>query len=431
MSRKIGLRILILAVLVLAGTIGSIFLRKHYERRAATEAAAAQATAVAPENVPQDITSESVLKSGDRFANLLDDLEFEPALAAQITQAASTVFDFRRLRAGNRMTVVRSAAGELRSLTYQVDADTELHIEPAQTGYRAELKTVPSEVKTVVVTGQVNGSLFDSVVAAGERPELAIRLAEIFAWDIDFYTDPRPGDEFRLLVEKKEYKNGQPPTYNRILIAEYDNAGHPYQAVLFHDPSGAPAYYSGDGQSLQKAFLRSPLKFAARVSSHFSRHRFHPILKIYRPHLGTDYAAPTGTPVQAIGSGTVVLSAYRGGGGNTVEIRHSNGYESYYMHLSRRFVRNGQHVDQGQRVGLVGMTGLATGPHLDFRLKKRGAFVDFEHMKLPPANPVQKKDRSEFLAQRDSWLKLLDGEGRPELASQPNASQPEGIDGQR
>jgi murein DD-endopeptidase MepM/ murein hydrolase activator NlpD len=432
-SRKTRIVFLILALSGVALAAGTVLLRKHYEHLLITQATTtAQRPAAAPENAAQDTTSESTLRSGQRFADILGELEFEPSVAAQITDTASQVFDFRKLRAGNRMTVVRTAAGAFKSLTYQIDRDTELDIEPAGTGFHAELKTVPSELKTVAITGQVNGSLFDSVVAAGETPELAIRLAEIFAWDIDFYTDPRPGDTFRLLVEKKTYKNNQPPAYDRILVAEYDNAGHPYRAVLFHDSHGAPAYYSADGQSLQKAFLRSPLKFAARVSSHFSRNRFHPILKIYRPHLGTDYAAPTGTPVQAIGSGTVVLSAYKGGGGNTVEIRHSNGFESYYMHLSRRLVRNGQRVQQGQRIGLVGMTGLATGPHLDFRLKKRGSFVDFEHMKLPPANPIQKKDRQDFLAQRDTWMKMLDEDSKQELASQGTGiNQPQTAVGQQ
>src|SRR5262249_43010469 len=152
--------------------------------------------------------------------------------------------------------------------------------------------------------------------------------------------------------------------------------------------------------------------------------------KIYRPHLGTDYAAPTGTPVQAIGSGTVTFSGFKGGGGNTVQIHHSNGFDSYYMHLSRRFVRQGQKVQQGQRVGLVGMTGLATGPHLDFRLQKRGAFVDFEHMKLPPATPVAKPDLAEFMTQSDAYFRQLNGE-QPKVAEQAPAASSAPKTGQR
>ena len=146
------------------------------------------------------------------------------------------------------------------------------------------------------------------------------------------------------------------------------------------------------------------MKFAARISSHFSRSRFHPVLKIYRPHLGTDYAAATGTPVQAIASGRVVSAGWSGGGGNAVRLSHSNSYESYYMHLSRILVHAGQHVQQGQRIGLVGMTGLATGPHLDFRLRQRGAFVNFERLKLPPSFPVPPSQMAAFTTERDQWM---------------------------
>ena len=147
-----------------------------------------------------------------------------------------------------------------------------------------------------------------------------MRLAEIFGWDLDFYTDPRPGDTFRVVVEKKTFANGETAAYGRILAAEYNNAGHAYRAILFRGPSGAPAYYTPDGKSMKKAFLHSPLKFAAPITSHFSLHRFHPILKEYRAHLGIDYGAPTGTPVQTIGDGRVIFAGRKGGDGNLVKV---------------------------------------------------------------------------------------------------------------
>jgi murein DD-endopeptidase MepM/ murein hydrolase activator NlpD len=187
--------------------------------------------------------------------------------------------------------------------------------------------------------------------------------------------------------------------------------------VLFHDVSGAPAYFTPEGKSMKKAFLHSPLKFAAPITSHFSEHRFHPILKEYRPHLGIDYAAPTGTPVQTIGEGRVVFAGPKGGAGNLVEIQHSNGYTTYYMHLSRVLVRSGQHVEQGQSIGLVGMTGLATGPHLDFRIQRQGQFLNFERLPLPPSDPVAKRDWNEFAVLRDRALALM-----PTKLSQPNTT---------
>ena len=177
--------------------------------------------------------------------------------------------------------------------------------------------------------------------------------------------------------------------------------------MLFREPSGQAAYYAPDGKSLKKAFLRSPLKFRAPVTSHFSGRRFHPILKYYRPHLGVDYGAPTGTPVQAIGGGTVAFAGAKGGAGNMVHLRHAGGYETLYCHLSRIMVQVGQRVEQGQIVGLVGATGLATGPHLDFRFRQHGSYRNFEKLRLPPEQPVAKSDWQEFAAVRDRSLALL------------------------
>ncbi len=400
------LAVIIVAV-AFAGLGASFYVRHSAERKFADEAhIAAQIPPQPP--VEREATSDLVVSSGSSLDELLRGLDLSDGDVGAIIQAARPVFNLRRLQEGHRITVTRSPSGDVESMLYEVDRDHELSIVREIDGtYKAELNELPSATKVEAIAGRLHSSLFESIAEIGEQPELAVRLAEIFAYDLDFYTDPRPGDTFRVLMERRQYQNGQPSGYGRILMAEYDNGGHVYRAVLFHDPSGEPAYYSDTGQSLQKAFLRSPLKFAARISSHFSRARFHPILKIYRPHLGTDYAAPIGTPVQAIANGSVIASTFQGGGGNYVEIRHNNGYVSYYMHLSRRLVHTGQKVRQGQRIGLVGMTGLATGPHLDFRLRRNGQFVNFEHMHLPPAFPVTKKDMPEFKEVRDKWMPLL------------------------
>jgi len=360
---------------------------------------------------------QAVVKSGTTFSEMLAAMNFDSGTVYATTQAARKVFNLRQLRPGRKLLVTRTPQGALRAVDYHIDPEHDLWIERSGQEFDAEIKATPAAVQTVPVSGEVQGSLYDGVTAAGESPELAVRLADIFAWDIDFNTDTRPGDAFRLVVEKKEFSDGSDPAYGRILAAEYDNAGRVYRAVLFHDAAGKPAYYSATGQSLQKLFLRSPLPFAARISSHFSLHRFHPILKIYRPHLGTDYAAPTGTPVQSIADGRVVFAGRKGGDGNLVKIAHSRSYETYYMHLSRILVRPGQHVRQGQHIGLVGATGLATGPHLDFRLQQDGRFVDFEHLRLPPAQPVAKKDQAEFAQVRDHWMEMMPAAGGTKTAS--------------
>ena len=411
------LTLIVVAVAFLA-LCASFYLRHSADRKFSEQAQIAAQT-MPQAAVEREVTSDLVVTSGSSFDELLRGLDLSDSDVGAIIQAAKPVFNFRRLREGNRITVTRSPKGDVESMICEVDRDHELSISREIDGtYKAELNELPSTTKVEAIAGRLDSSLFESIAEIGEQPELAVRLAEIFTYDLDFYTDPRPGDTFRVVLERREYQNGKPSAYGRILMAEYDNAGHRYRAVLFHDPNGEPGYYSDTGQSLQKAFLRSPLKFAARVSSHFSYSRYHPILKIYRPHLGTDYAAPVGTPVQAVASGSIIASTYQGGGGNYVEIRHANGYVSYYMHLSRRLVRAGQKVRQGQRIGLVGATGLATGPHLDFRLRRYGKFVNFERMHLPPAFPVAKKDLPEFKEVRDKWMPLLE-------AAQPPAQHPQ------
>jgi murein DD-endopeptidase MepM/ murein hydrolase activator NlpD len=283
-----------------------------------------------------------------------------------------------------------------------------LHIVPATDGFSAEVQKISSHLEVSTLSGRLEDSLFNAVEDAGESAEVAMRLAQIFGYDLDFYTDPRKGDSFSIVLEKKKYKNGETAGYGSILAAEYINGGKKYQALLFHDDQGHPAYYTAEGKSLQKTFLRSPLKFAAPVTSHFSKARFHPILKVYRPHLGTDYGAPTGTPVQSIGGGRVEFAGRKGGDGNMVKIAHSQGYETMYLHLSRILVHVGEHVEIGKTIGLVGMTGLATGPHLDFRISQKGQFLNFEKLGLPPSDPVSKRDWPEFTALRQQWLPLLE-----------------------
>jgi murein DD-endopeptidase MepM/ murein hydrolase activator NlpD len=345
---------------------------------------------------------------GENFAGALQQFGLSAAEVNDATAAAQRAYNLRQLRAGNAITVGRSVEGTLREINYKIDADRMLHIVPQSQGFSAEVKEIPTHTEVAVVSGRLEDSLFNAVEEAGESAEVAMRMAQIFGYDLDFYTDPRRGDTFRVVLEKKKYDHGETAGYGRILAAEYVNGSRKYQAVLFHDPNGRPAYYTADGKSLQKAFLRSPLKFGAPVTSHFSKARFHPILKTYRPHLGTDYGAPTGTPVQTIGSGRVVFAGRKGGDGNMVHVAHSNGYETYYLHLSRIFVRAGERVEIGKTIGLVGMTGLATGPHLDFRISQKGQFRNFETLGLPPSDPVNKRDWTEFTAVREKWLPVME-----------------------
>lgn len=361
---------------------------------------------------------------GESFAGALQQFGLTATEVNEATAAARRAYNLRQLRAGNAITVAWSVEGTLREINYKIDADRMLHIVPEQQGFSAEVKEIPTHTEVAVVSGKLEDSLFNAVEDAGESAEVAMRMAQIFGYDLDFYTDPRRGDTFRLVVEKKRYDHGEAAGYGRILAAEYVNGSRKYQALLFHDPSGRPAYYTAEGKSLQKAFLRSPLKFGAPVTSHFSKARFHPILKTYRPHLGTDYGAPTGTPVQTIGSGRVVFAGRKGGDGNMVHVAHSNSYETYYLHLSRIFVRTGERVEIGKTIGLVGMTGLATGPHLDFRISQKGQFRNFESLGLPPSDPVNRRDWAEFAAVREKWLPVMEQGTEIQAQTQLNGNAP-------
>ena len=405
MSRKKLISWLIFGVLALLAIAASYLTRIEFESRLARELALAGRRIPVPP--PRLVVTTLAVPRGVPFAAVLARMDVDPQTASQIVSAAKSVFNFRMFEAGNDVKIARTLFGKFAELRYQIDPERILSVVPHDGEFRAEVQTIPTTVEADGVAGKVDGSLFEAVTQAGESPELAMRIADIFSWDLDFYTDPRPGDTFRVVVEKKKATAGQTIAYGKILAAEYFNDGRPYRAVLFHDPSGVPGYYTPDGKSLKKAFLHSPLKFAAIITSHFSLSRYHPILKIYRPHLGTDYAAPIGTPVQSIGDGRVIFAGRKGEDGNLVKIQHSNGYETYYMHLSRILVREGQHVAQGQRIALVGMTGLATGPHLDFRIERRGQFLNFEHLPLPPSEPVARADMAEFTAVRDRAMALL------------------------
>ena len=360
-----------------------------------TAAKTAPVAVLAKQNVP--------IRPGDTLGALLERSGVDPQLRMDMIAAVQKEFDVRKFRAGSELTLLRSQQGSLESLEYVVDADHKLQLARSTEGFVAQIAEIPSFTRRVAVCGTLRGSLFESVERTGERPELAIEMAQIFAWDLDFYRDPREGDEFCLLVQKKEYANGTPPSYQRVLAAKYDNVGTIYDAYLFESEDGSAHYYSSDGESLQAAFLRSPLAFDARISSRFTTRRFHPVLKQYRPHLGTDYAAPTGTPILSVADGRVVFSGRSGGSGNLVTVQHANGFVTQYLHMSKRLVRKGARVRQGQRIGLVGSTGLATGPHVDIRIRKNGRYMNWEKLKVPRQSRIAAVQQAPFNAVRDGF----------------------------
>ena len=338
-----------------------------------------------------------------------------PAAVHALVEVARPSYDLARLTVGQPFGLVTTAAGELQAFTYALDAVRTLRVSrPGDgEGLRAEILSRDSETRVAAVAGVVASSLFAAVTASGEDDQLALDLADIFAWDVDFNTELRRGDAYRVAVEKFMVE-GRFVRYGRILAAELRRGDRLLKAVRF-DGGSAGGYYAPDGTPLRKAFLRSPLKFS-RITSGFSAARLHPILNVTQPHFGIDYAAPVGTPVLAAGRGVVVSAGWQGGYGQAVRLRHSNGYETLYGHLSRIDVAVGQRVDQGARLGAVGMTGLATGPHLDYRMTRDGRLIDPLRVPSPPADPVPAAERAEFERIRDERLPLLPPEDAPSIA---------------
>jgi murein DD-endopeptidase MepM/ murein hydrolase activator NlpD len=311
----------------------------------------------------------------------------------------------------------RTLEGALRHFEFEIDDDFFLRVIPAAAGVtlHAEVLPIPKTVEHVVASGTIGEetpSLFQAMDAAGEGPDLAIALAQIFAGEIDFNTELQPGDRFSLAFERF-VREDRPPTYGMIAAAEFENEGRVMRAIRFTPPGGMPGYFDEQGRSLRRFFLRSPLKFEPRITSRYSLRRMHPVLHTTRAHRGVDYGAPTGAPVVAVANGSVISATYDDANGRMVRLRHASGYDSYYLHLSAfgPGIRRGARVSQGQTIGLVGSTGLATGPHLHYGLQKNGAWVDplREHRNMPPGEPVPAAAMAAFVAARDAALGRLGG----------------------
>ncbi len=349
---------------------------------------------VADAGQPEGTVTKGVINSGDTVTVLLRDY-LDAAAVKQLEKACEDVFPLNKLRAG-RPYALTVWQGELKRFEYEIDNERKLLVERTSDGFTARDKTLDFEMYTVRVAGTISLSLFGAVERVGEGGDLAMKLADIFGWQIDFLRDIRTGDSFKVLTEKRMH-NGKRLGYGSVLAAEFVNQGVRHQAYLFHDKDGTPGYYDENGGSMRKAFLKAPLEFS-RISSGFTWRRLHPILGQYRPHPGIDYAAPTGTPVKAVGSGTVAFKGWMSGGGNSIRLRHANGYETTYMHLSRYAsgLSQGKKVQQGEVIGFVGSTGLATGPHLDFRMKKNGQYIDPRKIENPKAESLPESLMTEF-----------------------------------
>ncbi len=354
----------------------------------------------------------AVVPNGATVAGMLGRHLLPESELSALVQAVTSSFDVRRLRAGNIYRVERLFDGRIRSFEYEIDPTRALRASRRDGDiglFTAEVVELPHTSTPVVVQGRIDrdaSSLSEAIEQAGERLDLALALAEVFGGEIDFNSDLQPGDTFRLVVEKSVRDDGQFVGYGPVQAAEFVNDGRALSAVRFAaGDDGKAAYYDTEGRSLQRFFLKSPLKFEPRITSRFSRSRMHPVLRYARAHNGVDYGAPAGAPVGSVSNGVVSFAGWTSGGGRTVRVRHASGYESEYMHLSAiaSGIRPGTRVQQGELVGSVGSTGLATAPHLHYGLRRDGRYVNpiTEHQNLPPGEPVPIARKAAFDAERD------------------------------
>jgi len=356
----------------------------------------------------KDIVPRTTVRYGQTVYRSLLSAGISPQTVYLISQALKSLFNLKRCRPGDSFELKESPDGRLifryfpNSLEYYI-------VEESNEGtFSARKQKIPLKKVLVGAKADVCSSVYESMRNEGVSPELINRFTDIFSWEIDFFTDPRRGDGIRLIWERYLSPEGKIFKEGKILAARYINAKRDWTAIFFQDKDGYSDYYTPQGKSLRKSFLRSPLKYS-RISSYFSYRRFHPILRIYRPHLGIDYAAPQGTPVSAIADGTVIFKGWNNGFGNFIKIRHSHGIISSYGHLYRfaHGLRKGRKVKQGQVIGYVGTTGLSTGPHLDFRITKYGRYVNFLKTEFPRAKSVNSAYFDEFKRVSQKYLAHL------------------------
>ena len=350
-----------------------------------------------------------VMKPGDNPATIFARLGFTPAQADSISQCASGVLDPTKLKAGMEFCTITTpdSMATIKYIVFPKSLTDFVVINLCEELPAAYPFTKEITYKREFVSGTINSSLWNTMKEVGSDPLLAIKLSDVYAWQIDFF-DVKEGDSFSAIYNEAFIDDTVSLSISSIEAAVFTHQGKAYKAIPFMQDS-VQEYYDEEGKSLRKAFLKAPLDFF-RITSRYSNARFHPILKRYRAHHGIDYSAPKGTPVKSIGAGVVIAKGFQGGGGNFLKIRHNSSYSTTYMHLSRfaRGIRIGSTVQQGEVVAYVGSTGLSTGPHLDFRIKSNGKFFNFLKMKMPPSLILSGQDKDLFKIRKNIELSDLD-----------------------
>ncbi len=412
---------LVLQFLLLGGVATLALLPREEESRPAIPTTAAEVSEPPAAPEPQEAglgfsTIEVVVTRNDTMDRLFRRFELNLADLASLRSLPDMRTQVDRLKPGERL-VLMHRDGALVGLERKLSDSETLKVTRDENGFSTDVLENPLEVRTRTASATITNSLFQAASEAGLTDRVAFDLAEIFQYDIDFVLDIQQGDRFTVVYEEV-FQDGEPLRIGNILAAKFINEGREYRAVRYVDSQGRGQYYSPEGKSLRKAFMRSPVQFS-RVSSRFNLSRKHPVLNRIRAHKGVDYAAPTGTPVRAAGEGRVRFVGRQGGYGNVIELEHGSGVVTVYGHLSRFAARlhRGQRVDLAQVIGYVGSTGLATGPHLHYEYRVRGVHKNPQTVPLPDAEPIAAAERERFLATTADLVNIIDLPAGPVLVA--------------
>ncbi len=369
------------------------------------------------EQPPEDPRNKTVtVANGDTLSTVFSKVGLSSNTLHEVINSSKEAKQLSRLKVGQELQFQLSEEGQLESLHSQLSDLESISLSKTDSGYDFKREMVKPDVHESYAHGVINSSLFVAAKRAGLSHNLTMDLANIFGYDIDFAMDIREGDEFEVIYQNKKVGDKSVGTGN-ILSARFTNRGKTYTAVRYTDKQGNVSYYDADGNSMRKAFIRTPVDFA-RISSRFSNGRKHPILNKIRAHKGVDYAAPRGTPIKAAGDGKVILAGRKGGYGNTIVLQHGSRYRTLYAHMQgfAKGVRTGGSVKQGQIIGYIGTTGLSTGPHLHYEFQVNGTHVDPLSQKLPMSDPIARQEKQRFLQQSKPLMARMDQEKATMLA---------------
>lgn len=349
----------------------------------------------------------SKVKSGDSFGKIMGQQGIGPAEVFEIANTIDSIFDVRLLHVGNNYRILKGDSSAKPSYFIYEESLLSYYLVSLKDSLYAVRGERKREVKERHVTGVINSSLYETFADKDVSPALAVKLSDVYAWTIDFFRIQK-GDSVTVIYEDIFVDDTIYAGTGKILAARFDHFSEPYYAFRYQDPSGMIDYYDEIGNSLRKAFLRAPLNYS-RISSRYTKRRFHPVQKRWKAHLGTDYAAPRGTPIMTTADGVIERAGYTSGNGNYVKVRHNSKYSTQYLHMSKikNGIRPGVRVRQGDVIGYVGSTGLATGPHVCYRFWVHGKQVDPYRQKLPDANPIKEEYKEEYMVFAKTQMEML------------------------